>query len=343
MSRADDGNDGTNVERNARATGQLPAMTMQTLGLTRSRLLALAASTALAAGARTGASASDVGAATFGWGPGPEGPQILQAIDKKLWDRHGLTVKTVTFNSGSAAMEALLGGQLDFAAMAELPPAIAALQSQKLKVIAVYSRYRGNRVIANFPLRSMSDLAGRKIGVILGTTTELQADTALKNAHVQAALLSLAPPDIISSLARGDIDAAFTFPAAYAIAQKVLGEKYHELRISTPSTFVLVATDDVIVNHPDRVRSFLAGVRDGNATFGRDRAGSAALVSASTGGSLSVPAVEALWADYQFSAGIDSELPVDILKDAQWIHQRGLVKGPAPTTAMLSPFILLKV
>ena len=306
-------------------------------------MLGLAASTALAAGARTGVSAADVGTATFGWGPGPDGPQILQAIDKKLWDRHGLTVKTINFNSGSAAMEALLGGQLDFAAMAELPPAIAALQSQKLKVIAVYSRYRGNRVIANVPLRSMSDLAGRKIGVILGTTTQLQADTALQNAHVQASIVALAPPDIISSLARGDIDAAFTFPAAYAIAQKVLGEKYHELRIPTPSTFVLVATDDVITNHPDRVRSFLAGVRDGNAAFGRDRPGSAALVSSSTGGSLGVPAVQALWADFQFSDGVDSELPVDILKDAQWIHQHGLVKGPAPTTAMLSPYILLKI
>jgi ABC-type nitrate/sulfonate/bicarbonate transport system substrate-binding protein len=318
-------------------------MTTTTLGITRSRLLALAGSTALAAGARRSASAADIGAATFGWGPGPDGPQILQAIDKKLWDRHGLTVKTITFDSGSTAMEALLGGQLDFAAMAELPPAIAALQSQKLKVIAVYSRYRGNRVIANFPLRSMSDLAGRKIGVILGTTTQLQADTALANAHVQATTLSLAPSDMISSLARGDIDAAFTFPAAYAIAQRVLGARYHELRIPTPSTFVLVATDDVIMNHPDRVRAFLAGVRDGNATFGRDRSGSAALVSASTGGSLGVPAVEALWADYQFSAGIDGELPVDILKDAQWIHQHGLVKGPAPTTAMLSPYILLKL
>ena len=195
------------------------------LDMTRSRLLALATSTALAAAARTSASAADVGTATFGWGPGPDGPQILQAIDKKLWDRHGLSVKTITFNSGSAAMEALLGGQLDFAAMAELPPAIAALQSQKLKVIAVYSRYRGNRVIANFPLRSMSDLAGRKIGVILGTTTQLQADTALQNAHVQANVLSLAPPDIIASLARSDIDAAFTFPAALCDRAKSVRRK----------------------------------------------------------------------------------------------------------------------
>ena len=333
--------DSPNAQRNVRLAGQSPAMT-STLDMTRSRLLMLAASTVLVAAARTGASAADVGAATFGWGPGPDGPQILQAGDKKLWEKHGLAVKTITFNSGSAAMEALLGGQLDFAAMAELPPAIAAMQSQKLKVIGVYSRYRGNRVIANFPLRSISDLAGRKIGVILGTTTQLQADTTLQNAHVQATTLSLAPPDIISSLARGDIDAAFTFPAVYAIAQKVLGAKYHELRIPTPSTFVLVATDDVIMNHPERVRAFLAGVRDGEAAFVADRPGSAALVSAATGGSLLVPAVEALWADYQFTTGVDSELPVDILKDAQWIHQHGLVKGPPPTTAMLSPYILLK-
>ena len=301
--------------------------------------MALLGSTALATGS-TAVSAADVGSATFGWGPGPDGPLILQAIDKKLWDRHGLAVKTITFSSGAAAMEALLGGQLDFAAMAEFPPTIAAMQSQKLKIIGVYCRYRGNRVIANFPLRSINDLAGKKVAVISGTNTQMQADTALLGAHTQATIVSMAPPDIVAALARGDVDAAFAFAATYAVAQKVLGEKYHELRIPTPSTFVLVATADVIANHPERMRAFLDGVRDGYEAFVRDRSGSAALVSTSVGGSISGPAIEALWTDYQFLHGVDSELPVDLLKDAQWIHQHGLVKGPAPTTVMLAPYIL---
>jgi NitT/TauT family transport system substrate-binding protein len=283
--------------------------------------------------------AADVGSATFGWGPGPDGPQVVQAIDKGLWTKHGLTVKTVTFASGAAAMEALLGGQLDFAAMAELPPTIAALQLRKVQIIAVYSRYRGNRAIANFPMHSIKDLAGRKIGITVGTTTELQAETVLADAHVQATLLSLAPSDIVPALARGDIDAAFAFPAIYGVAQRVLGDKYHEARIAIPSTFVMVATDDIVTNHPDRVRAFLAGLRDGNALSLRDRPGTAALMTAATGGSLPAPVVMSLWADYQFGVGIDAELPVDILKDAIWIHEHNLVKGGAPTTAQLSPYI----
>jgi NitT/TauT family transport system substrate-binding protein len=300
---------------------------------------ALLVCAALFVGSSATVRAADAGSATFGWGPGPDGPQVVQAIDKGFWTRHGLTVKTVTFSSGAAAMEALLGGQLDFAAMAELPPTIAALQLRKLRIIAVYSRYRGNRAIANFPIHSIKDLAGRKIGITVGTTTELQAETVLQDAHVQATLLSLAPSDIVPALARGDIDAAFAFPAIYAVAQRILGEKYHEVRIAIPSTFVMVATDDVVYNHPDRVRAFLAGLRDGNAALLRDRPGSAALMSAATGGSLTPAAVTALWSDYQFSVGIDAELPVDILKDAIWIHEHNLVKGPAPTTAQLSPYI----
>jgi ABC-type nitrate/sulfonate/bicarbonate transport system substrate-binding protein len=74
---------------------------------------------ALFVGSSATVRAADAGSATFGWGPGPDGPQVVQAIDKGFWTRHGLTVKTVTFSSGAAAMEALLGGQLDFAAMAE--------------------------------------------------------------------------------------------------------------------------------------------------------------------------------------------------------------------------------
>jgi NitT/TauT family transport system substrate-binding protein len=300
---------------------------------------ALLVCAALFVGSSATVRAADAGSATFGWGPGPDGPQVVQAIDKGFWTRHGLTVKTVTFSSGAAAMEALLGGQLDFAAMAELPPTIAALQLRKLRIIAVYSRYRGNRAIVEQNVRAALALAGRKIGITVGTTTELQAETVLQDAHVQATLLSLAPSDIVPALARGDIDAAFAFPAIYAVAQRILGEKYHEVRIAIPSTFVMVATDDVVSNHPDRVRAFLAGLRDGNAALLRDRPGSAALMSAATGGSLTPAAVTALWSDYQFSVGIDAELPVDILKDAIWIHEHNLVKGPAPTTAQLSPYI----
>ena len=63
----------------------------------------------------------------IGWGPFPDVPQISQAIDKNLWEDEGLSVKIVPFFSGRASFEALLGGQLDFAIIAEFPAVIGAM------------------------------------------------------------------------------------------------------------------------------------------------------------------------------------------------------------------------
>jgi ABC-type nitrate/sulfonate/bicarbonate transport system substrate-binding protein len=303
------------------------------------RLLFVFTCVALLASARP-AGAADLGTATLSWQPGTDTPQVAQAVDKGLWTKLGLTVKTSSTATGREAFEALIGGGVDYALMAELPPVIGAMQNQKFKVIATLSRYNGLRVVATMPLDSLKVLQGKKVGTPLGTNVAFQEFETLQGAGVTATLVNVAPPDIVPALSRGDIDAAFMCPQAYPLAKKVLGEKYNEKR--TPgyaSTFVLVATTDELTKHPERAKALLAGLLQGDALVAKDPAESAAVVSKAMGGLTPAPAIQALWADYKFAIVLDPALISLFEREGNWLHDAGVIKGPAPTPGLFASTI----
>ncbi len=76
----------------------------------------------------------------FAWNPNPQTAQIDVAIKNGLFKEAGLDVQVIAFPTGREALEALLGGQVDFAYMAEFPVATAVLRQQKLRVVADLSR-----------------------------------------------------------------------------------------------------------------------------------------------------------------------------------------------------------
>jgi len=292
--------------------------------------------------ARPAAAASDLGTVALSWQPGPDTPQVAQAVDKGLWTKRGLTVKTSSTATGREAFEALIGGGVDYALMAELPPVVGALQNQKFRVIATLSRYNGLRIIATSAadLTNLKNLSGKKIGTTLGTNVDFQAYEALHAAGATPAMVNVAPSDIVPALARGDIDAAFMFPQNYPLAKNVLGARYFEKR--TPgyqSTFVLVATSDELTKHPERAKALLAGLVEGDALVAKDPAGSAAVVSKAMGGLTPPATIQALWADYQFGIVLDPALISLFEREGNWLHEGNFVKGPAPTPTLFASYV----
>lgn len=306
------------------------------------RILSALVCAALLAFARPTAAAPNLGTVRLSWQPGPDTPQVAQAVDKGLWTQRGLTVQTSATATGREAFEALIGGAVDYALMAELPPVVGAMQDQKFRVIATLSRYNGMRVIATTAtdLSSLKNLSGKKVGTILGTNVDFQAYEALRSAGATATVVNVAPSDIVPALARGDIDAAFMFPQSYPLAKKVLGDRYNEKR--TPgyaATFVLVATTDELTKHPERAKALLSGLVEGNALVAKDPSGSAAVVSKAMGGLTPPAAITALWSDYSFSIVLDPALISLFEREGRWLHEGNYVKGPAPTPGLFSSFV----
>lgn len=282
----------------------------------------------------------DLGQTKLAWSAGPDTPQIAVALSQNMWTSRGLTVQPINVATGREALEALIGGQVDFAAMTEFPVVVGAMQQKQFRVIAEISRYRGNRVIGTPTMTSLKSLANHKIGTTLGTNVNYQSDTVLQNAGVTATTVNAAPSDLVPALARGDIDAAFVFPSFFPLAKKVLGDRYREIR--TPdyvTTFLIIATTDMVDKHPDRVKAFLQGLLAANEFVKHDRVAASVAVSSAMGGIATADSIRDLWPDYTFDVSLDQNVLTLLVKEGAWIHSKGLVKGPAPSEQLLRSYI----
>ena len=128
------------------------------------------------------------------------------------------------------------------------------------------SQYQASRIISknDIGFNSVKDLAGRKVGTTVGTNVHFLLDVELQKAGIKAEVVSVAPPDLLPALVRGDVDAAVMFPSFYAGAKKALGAQYHEVRTPSYSTqFLLVASAEIMEKYPDTARGVLASLLKG--------------------------------------------------------------------------------
>lgn len=298
----------------------------------------LAASLAILA---TGAAAQDT-KITFGGGAYLDIPQLSVAMDHELFAKHGLDVNVIPFQSGRDAFEALLGGQLDVAVMAEFPAVIGAMRDQDFKVIAELSQYQATRIVhtGGEDIDTVAELAGSRIGVTAGTNVHFWVENELKDAGVEAEIVSVGPPDIVPALARGDIFAGAMFPSFYGGAKKTLGDRYREIPISSYNTrFILVAPQDLIDEKPEAVSAVLSALIEAEGIVTTDPAEAYAAVSRVLGGTLKADEVAAASGDYSFKANLDNAL-IDLMVDeGVWINARGSIKGDVPTKESIGAYV----
>ncbi|CAN0606392.1 unnamed protein product, partial [Ectocarpus sp. 12 AP-2014] len=146
---------------------------------------------------------------TIGTAPNLQTLPIVVAMSEGYFAEEGIELETVKFTSGRRALEALIGGQLDVAFMAEYPVSIASLREQPFGTFTTLSRYTANRMISkdSIGFEDPSSLEGKKIGTTKGSNTEFFTEALLEQFGVKAEVINVSPPDIVPALARGDIDA----------------------------------------------------------------------------------------------------------------------------------------
>jgi NitT/TauT family transport system substrate-binding protein len=277
--------------------------------------------------------------ATIGYSIGYSGPQIAIANARGLWKPAGVDMKTVKFASGVLAFEALIGGQVDFSTMAELPSVTGSMKNEPFTIIADLSRFHGNRIIANFPITSVADLAGKKVGTVLGSSTNFLLEAALKRAGVKAEIQNVAPSDQVPALSRGDISAVVPFTDAIPVAKKVLGANYHELALPEQSHFVLIASKDMTAKHPEIVRAVLATMLASDKIIKATPAAAQEDVSRALDGAVTVDQLKVLWPDYAFESTLGEQLPDLMTLEGEWITAGGMIKNVPVSKPFFRGFI----
>ncbi|WP_172329458.1 ABC transporter substrate-binding protein [Mangrovicoccus sp. HB161399] len=283
------------------------------------------------------------GKLVFAWSPNPSTPQVDVALAKGYFEEAGVDVQLVSFASGREGFEALLGGQVDVAFMAEFPAATGALMGQDFRIVGDLARYSGSRVIGNAgagPLDSAADLAGRRIGTTIGTNVHYFLDGLLEDAGVEAEIVSAAPPDLVPAVARGDVGAIAAFPSFYAAAARVLGGDYAELRGGDYQVhYILAATPAMTGADSADLEAFLGALARADADVAADPAAAMQAVAASMQGAMPVEALQEMWQDVEFGLTLDGSLSSLILDEAGWILGQGVIRGEPLTAEALAAYM----
>jgi NitT/TauT family transport system substrate-binding protein len=291
------------------------------------------------------ASASAAATLRLGWTPGPAAPQIPVADKSGAWRDAGLNVALNKYTSGREALEAMLGGGLDVAVLAELPVVTASMRAQDVVVLYDLSRYAKYRLIVRKDrgIKSFADLAGKKVAATTGTNMQFMAEQVLTGAKVKAEMVNVAPPDTVAALARGDVDAAFMFESLYPGAKSALGDNYGEIPVS-PEIYtghMLVATTKkVVTERPQAVELLVKGLVQGTKNLTADPTAAQATLASYVGGAITPEYLASVWSDYAYDAELSPELTELMARQGAWVRDRGLVEGgPTPDVAFFTTHI----
>ncbi|WP_027531659.1 aliphatic sulfonate ABC transporter substrate-binding protein [Bradyrhizobium sp. WSM3983] len=190
-------------------------------------------------------------------------PMIADSLG--LWKKNGVDIELLKFTNGPLQVQALEAGSLEFGYIG--PGALWLPMAGRSKIIALNALSFSDRIIAQPPLKSLSALKGKKVGVPSGSTGEMILRLALESegmALTDVNVLAMDPSTIVAAFSSGQIDAAgIWYPLAGTIKKAVpeLNELAKDAdfasKVSFPSAFV---TRDVIIQKDSEMVAKVVGV-----------------------------------------------------------------------------------
>jgi ABC-type nitrate/sulfonate/bicarbonate transport system substrate-binding protein len=151
----------------------------------------------------------------IGTGVDPTLSQFFLGVEAGIFRKHGLDVEVKLFGSASASTPSLIPGDIQ-ASLTSVPAgALAHARAPKVVLVAmtdIATNYFG--AVAESRLKTLGDLRGQKVGVAMGTSSELFAIQALERTGLtlkDVQVVNVEPPEMLAALIRRDISAFFVW------------------------------------------------------------------------------------------------------------------------------------
>ncbi|WP_406511287.1 NrtA/SsuA/CpmA family ABC transporter substrate-binding protein [Streptomyces sp. NBC_00161] len=265
------------------------------------------------------------------------GAPVYVAQERGLWSAEGIEATVTTQPTGRDALNAVLGGQAQLGVVGDLPAVTAALGGRELRIVADLSRFSDWRLLSRTDrqITGFAALKGRKVGVPQGTNVEYALSRMLASVQLTAAdvtVVNLAPNQVTSALARGDVDAGVTFPSFYDSARTTLGDRYAELPFTgyTARTLLVAGPKATEETTTAVLRALLKAQHEITA----DPAAARSAVLAQSKGALQAGYVDAFQPRYAYGATLSPELLDQLEHEATWAKTAQNMPGSADRAAL---------
>jgi NitT/TauT family transport system substrate-binding protein len=252
--------------------------------------------------------------------------------------REGIAVQFLPMTNGRDALEAVLDGRADFATAANTPLMFAMARGEPLAIVATLFQAESTHGILARPgagIERPEDLAGRRIGVTLGTDGHHALDLILAGRGVALGSLQLQdlrPEDMAGALESGTVDAIATWePWLGRAAASAVSRPYLQFMSPRgfPHGFYLAARSDVPAARPEVHVALLRALL--RARDAAEQAPTQALDEMASAMGLNPAEMSAGMTRMRFVLWLSQGLLFMLEEQARWAQRNGLLApGPLP-------------
>jgi len=245
----------------------------------------------------------------------------------------GYDVTWAQFTSGPPMLEALNAGAVNFAFTGEPPPIFAQASGTPIVYVAATDPSPKALAIlqpANGTLKSVADLAGKKVAVAKGSSAHFLLVSALAHAGVpyeSVTKVFLQPADARAAFAGGDVDAWSIWDPFYAGAAAAGAKLLTNGTGLMPNRAFYTSTKDFAENNPAALNAAIAALNEQEAWEGKHIDETATDISPSIG--LPVPVLQTWFTRQKYGVRkLTPEIFADQQKIADAFYQLKLIPAP---------------
>jgi NitT/TauT family transport system substrate-binding protein len=268
---------------------------------------------------------------TLGYTPS-EGASLVHIAQKQgFFIANGVEIIHKHYDTGKAAIEALLRGEVDIAGMSEVPFISKVFEKQEVSAYGNFDKLQYVYLIARKDrgIAAASDLKGKRIGVPRRTIADfyLGRYLELNGMRVQdLTLLETAPAEATDAITSRRLDGVVVWnPYAYQIRQR-MGEKAVLLRLqsSQPAYALAVARNDWLTKHKALLIRSLKAIAQAEKFVMDHPAEARAIIQKRL--SYDDEFMNSVWSENQFSLSLDQSLITAMEDEARWMIKNNLTK-----------------
>jgi putative hydroxymethylpyrimidine transport system substrate-binding protein len=293
---------------------------------------------------------------TLDWTPNPDHVGLYYARDEGLFAKAGLDVSIHAPSDPTAPLKLVAAGKTDFGVSYEQEVFFAAAKKLPVVAVAAIVPQPLNSIMSIDPtLKRVADLRGKTVGITGVPSDDASLDTALSSAGLRRSDVKVVTVgyNLLPALLAHRVDAILgVYRNVEGIELERRGLKPTIIPLNRAGVpfydeLVLVASASRLDSDPvyaDTVQRFVRALRLGTAAARSHPQRSLAILRKATGSDAgflakATPATLALLAG---THGVGCMRAAEWQRFGAWMHRRGLLKTPVPTSAAMTTRFLPK-
>lgn len=295
------------------------------------------------------ASAPETASIQIGISPDPAYAPYIVADRQGFFAEHGLQAEIRRFSNGGDMNDAVVAGEVDYAGSGTgtLLPRLATGREKIFAVTATSGTTFG--IAAKTELQEGADFSGKKLGMVPGTTSEYVWEFFLREhgiAKEDVEMVGAAPPELVSALDRGEIDAFIVWEPWPTQAVRTSGEDAVHIfgrneDVGYLLYFSFAGNAEFMEQNPNTTAALLRAVRDA-IDFIEENPDETVAIMADVM-QLSEEEARPLVEDYEYGLGLPEELRQDISDTAAWLKGLGRLDTDVAYEDVVDPTHIEKV